>query len=162
MAPTRRPRMYLPRMVSRWISFWSNVEGVFLLSFQIMIRWKLFFSEKLNLSCSMSLIWKHKHEIKSNLSHHHTWKKRFWNRTLGIIKKCEQNNNFTRVFPILYWISLISKIRWVQLESVKYDWRSLKAFLCLPLAVGSLGIMVVIPDWESIRVKIQKGLVKLV
>ena len=27
-----------------------------------------------------------------------------------------------RVIPILYWISLISRIRWIQLDSVKHDW----------------------------------------
>ena len=43
-----------------------------------------------------------------------------------------------RVFPILYWISLISNIRWIQLESTKHGWRLLKAFLCLPFTVGSL------------------------
>ena len=25
-------------------------------------------------------------------------------------------------FIFLYWISLISRIRWIQLESIKYDW----------------------------------------
>ena len=44
----------------------------------------------------------------------------------------------TRVFPILYLISWISRIRWIQLESVKHDWRLLKAFLCLSLTVGSV------------------------
>ena len=38
--------------------------------------------------------------------------------------------NSNRVFPILNWISVISKIRWIQLESVKHDWRLVKAFLC--------------------------------
>ena len=33
-------------------------------------------------------------------------------------------------------IELIRWIRWIQLESVKHDWRLLKAFLCLPLTVG--------------------------
>ena len=39
---------------------------------------------------------------------------------------------------------------WIQLESVKHDWRWLKAFLCLPLTVGSVGVMVMTPDCESI------------
>ena len=43
-----------------------------------------------------------------------------------------------RIFPILYWIGLIGRISWIQPESVKRDWRLLKAFLCLPLTVGSL------------------------
>ena len=42
------------------------------------------------------------------------------------------------VFPILCWICLISRIRWIQLESVKHDWRLLKTFLCLPFTVCSL------------------------
>ena len=47
-------------------------------------------------------------------------------------------NSDIRVFPILYWISLISRIRWIQQESVEHDWRLLKAFLCLPLTVGKI------------------------
>ena len=31
-----------------------------------------------------------------------------------------------------------------------HDWRLLKAFLCLPLTVGSVGVMVMTPDWESV------------
>ena len=42
------------------------------------------------------------------------------------------------VFPVLYWISLISRIKWIKLESVKHDWRLLKAFLRLPLTVDFL------------------------
>ena len=56
----------------------------------------------------------------------------------------------TRVFPILYKIRWISWIRWIQLESVKHNWRLLKAFLCLSLTVGSCGIVVKTPDWESV------------
>ena len=38
-----------------------------------------------------------------------------------------QRYSHIRVFPILYLI----RIGWIQLESVKHDWRLLKAFLCL-------------------------------
>ena len=31
-----------------------------------------------------------------------------------------------------------------------HDWRLLKAFLCLPLTVGSVGVMFMIPDWELV------------
>ena len=51
-----------------------------------------------------------------------------------------------RRFLILYYIILISRIRWIQLESVKHGWMLLKAFLCLPLTVGSVGVMVMTPD----------------
>ena len=34
-------------------------------------------------------------------------------------------------------ICLISRIRWIQVGSVKYDWRLLKSFLCVPLTVGT-------------------------
>ena len=30
-----------------------------------------------------------------------------------------------------------------------HDWKSLKTFLCLSLTVGSVGVMVMTPDWES-------------
>ena len=43
------------------------------------------------------------------------------------------------LFSILYWIRLISRIKWIQLESVKRNWRLPKAFLCLILTVDSLG-----------------------
>ena len=43
-----------------------------------------------------------------------------------------------RVFPILYWISLVSRFRWIQLESVRHDWRILEVFLCLPFTLGSV------------------------
>ena len=36
-------------------------------------------------------------------------------------------------FLILYWISLVSRIRWIQQEPGKHDLRLLKAFLCPPL-----------------------------
>ena len=53
-------------------------------------------------------------------------------------RKDHQRKSSIGAFPILYWISLISRLGWIQLESVKHDWRLLKTFLCLPLAVGSL------------------------
>ena len=31
-----------------------------------------------------------------------------------------------------------------------HDWRLLKAFLCLPVTVGSVDLTVMIPDWESV------------
>ena len=40
----------------------------------------------------------------------------------------------SRVFPILYYICLISRIK---LESVKHDWRLVDIFLCLPLTVNT-------------------------
>ena len=40
------------------------------------------------------------------------------------------------IVPFLYYISWISRIRWIQPQSVKHDWRLLKAYLCL--TVGSL------------------------
>ena len=58
------------------------------------------------------------------------------------------SKNNIRVFPILYWISWISRIRWIKLELVKHDWKV--AFLCLPLTADSPGVMVVTPDWESV------------
>ena len=45
------------------------------------------------------------------------------------------NREFNRVFPILYQIS---RIRRIQLESVKHNWRLLEAFLCFTLTVGSV------------------------
>ena len=45
---------------------------------------------------------------------------------------------YIRVFPILYWISLIMRIRWIQLKLVNNDWRLLNAFQCHPLTVGSV------------------------
>ena len=34
-------------------------------------------------------------------------------------------------FAILYWISSISKKRWIQLESVKHDWWLLKLLMVM-------------------------------
>ena len=55
-----------------------------------------------------------------------------------VLLACRTVKKDIRVFPILYWISLISRIRWIQIESVKHDWRLLKAFPSLSLTVGSL------------------------
>ena len=52
-------------------------------------------------------------------------------------------------FPSLYWISIISRIRRIQLESVKHDWRLLIAFLCLTHS-WLFGVVVKTPGLESI------------
>ena len=46
-----------------------------------------------------------------------------------LIKECS-----TFIFSLFH----ISRNRWIQLESVKHNWRLLKTFLCLPLTAGSL------------------------
>ena len=45
-----------------------------------------------------------------------------------------------------YWLRISGL--WVQLESVKHDWRLLKAFVCLPLTIGSVGVMVMTAGCE--------------
>ena len=57
-----------------------------------------------------------------------------------------------RVFPILYWISLISRIRWIQLESVKYWLNTTNNFSVSPPPPHSwlFGTMVMTPEWESV------------
>ena len=52
-------------------------------------------------------------------------------------------------FPILYWISGISRISRIQLESLNQSVMT-ESLLCLPLTVGSVGVMVMTPDWESV------------
>ena len=47
-------------------------------------------------------------------------------------------HDIIRVAPILYLISLISRIRWIKLESLKHNRMLLKDFLCLSLIVDSL------------------------
>ena len=42
-----------------------------------------------------------------------------------------------KLFSILYKICLIRRISWINLEPVNHDWRLQKAFLCLPLTLGS-------------------------
>ena len=49
------------------------------------------------------------------------------------------------VFPSLYWISIVSRIRRIQLELVKHDWRLLKVFLCLTHS-WLFGVVVKTPD----------------
>ena len=61
----------------------------------------------------------------------------------GLLNHCNTKHRKSQYksnvfFPILHWISLISRIRWFQLESVKRDWRVLKDFLFLLLTIGSL------------------------
>ena len=42
------------------------------------------------------------------------------------------------------------ELGWIQLDPFKHDWRLLKAFLSFPHTVGSVGVMVLTPDWESV------------
>ena len=42
------------------------------------------------------------------------------------------------IFSVLCWNHLISRIRRIELESVKHDWNLLKILLCLPLIGGCL------------------------
>ena len=87
------------------------------------------------------------------------WQSCFWvTSALGLSPECELAlysvsqkylfQRINRVFPILYWISTCT-IRWIQLESVKHDWRLLKALCVSPTHSWIFNVIVMTPDWES-------------
>ena len=47
-------------------------------------------------------------------------------------------------FPVLFWISLVSTIRWIQLQLVTESFSTSLIHSCL------FGVMVTTPDWESV------------
>ena len=57
-----------------------------------------------------------------------------------MMNECSLNfaHDLIRVFPVLYLISLISRIRRIKLESLKHNRMLLKDFLCLSIIVDSL------------------------
>ena len=97
-----------------------------------------------------SMFWQHVRNVYSKLKYG-LWRERLLPMRLKELKVAAQLfGSGNCVFSILYYINWTSRIRWIQLESVKHDWRLLKAFLCLILKVGSVGVMVMTPDWESV------------
>ena len=58
------------------------------------------------------------------------------------------------LYPPLYWISLISRIRWIQLESVKHDWK----LFCVSHSHLALWCNVMTPENPGLGVQIQEFL----